>query len=72
MERYLLAFALLGGGSFSFMGAMKNWERFREHRKARFIAGLFGDTGARVFYGGFGLLLCAVGLAILAFGVPQN
>lgn len=59
MDQYIL----IAMGLFSLGGAIANWGWFFNSRRGRFFVGIFGETGARIFYGVLGLIL--IGLAIL-------
>jgi small neutral amino acid transporter SnatA (MarC family) len=64
----VLGILLIAAGLFAIAGAVLNWEWFMNARKARTIVGLFGRTGARVFYVILGLFLCVLS-ALLLTGV---
>ncbi len=51
-------------GTFSVLGAWKNWDWFMNNRRARLVISLLGRTGARWFYALIGLffLISAVAL----------
>ncbi len=51
-------------GTFSVLGAWKNWDWFMNNRRARLVISLFGRTGARWFYALIGLLFL-VGAGVL-------
>ena len=53
---------ILACGLFTLAGGIKNWDWFMSHPKARFMVGLLGRGGARVFY-------TILGLAITVSGV---
>ena len=72
MERYAAVSALLGVGLFSLCAAVKDWDWYMNHRKARFMIGLIGRTGARIFYGTLGGLLCLGGVLVFVFGLPPR
>ena len=71
MEKALFSLLLIGCGLFSLAGAVKNWDWFMEHRKARFMCSLLGRKGARIFYGLLGLIICGGGVAFL-LGAPMS
>jgi hypothetical protein len=57
-------FILVATGLFALCGAGFAWEWFMNHRKARFFVGLFGRTGARIFYALLGTGLVVLGTLI--------
>ena len=61
MEEYLTIIFLAGGGVFTLVAAILDWDWFMNHPKARFFVGLFGRTGTRIFYALLGVFLIAVG-----------
>ena len=71
MDKTLLTLLLIGCGLFSLAGALKDWDWFMEHRKARFMCSLLGRKGARIFYGALGLAVCGGGIAFL-LGAPMT
>lgn len=71
MERYL-PFLLIACGLFSIICALKDWDWFMNHHKARFMAKLLGRTGARAFYVVLGLAICGGGIVFLITGIPAK
>ena len=55
---------LVGIGLFTLCGSAFDWEFFMNARKARFFVGLFGRTGARIFYGALSIMLIAFGILV--------
>jgi len=51
-------------GIFVLAAAALNWSFFMEHRKAQFVVGLIGRSGARVLYGLLGIAFIALGVAV--------
>jgi hypothetical protein len=52
----------VAAGLFSLLAGMMNWDWFMNHPKARFVCGICGRGGARVFY-------VVLGAAFVVFGV---
>ncbi len=52
-------------GVFGICGAVCNWDLFFNSRKAKGIVGVFGRTGARVFYGLLGLAMSVLGVLVI-------
>lgn len=69
MEKFL-PFLIIACGLFSLVCAVKDWDWFMNHRKARFMVGLFGRKGARIFYGALGLFICGMGIVAAVKGLP--
>jgi hypothetical protein len=61
-----LIFFVFAGG-FSIICAVGDYNWFMEHYKARFMVGLLGRNGARVFYGLLGLFVIIIGIALHFF-----
>lgn len=53
-------------GLFSMCGGVFDWDFFMNNRKARFVVGVFGRAGARVFYVLLGLTIIVLGVLIAA------
>jgi len=47
----------IGGGAFTILASIFNWDFFFENRKAKFFIKIFGRKGSRVFYFLLGLML---------------
>ncbi len=62
-----MGFVMIGVGAFSASCAVANFDWFMNHRKARFIARIFGKNGARIFY-----VLLGVGLVGLGVGMEAG
>ncbi len=62
---------LIAGGAFALCGAGFNWDWFMDHPKARFFSGIFGRTGARLFYGLLGVGLVVLG-GLFVIGVIRD
>ncbi|MBK8011073.1 MAG: immunity 17 family protein [Deltaproteobacteria bacterium] len=56
----------IAAGTFSILGAVKNWDFFMNHRKARRLVAVLGRTGARWFYGVLGTALVVAGIVMAA------
>ena len=54
---------LVAAGIFSICGAIFDWDWFINSRKAQIWVTLFGRTGARIFYGILGVIICVIGIA---------
>jgi len=63
-----MGWLLVGAGVFSLAGALFNWQFFMNHRRARLVSKLLGQTGARLFYGVLGMVLAILG-ALAAAGI---
>ncbi len=61
----------LAVGLFSVFGAALNWSLFVNHRKARGLATLIGQTGMRIFYVLLGVALVVLGVLFMT-GVVKN
>ena len=59
-----LVFAAIG--LFAICAAGLDWEWFMNHRKARFLVGVLGRAGARVFYAILGIGLVVLGVLVAA------
>lgn len=59
---------LILAGLFSLAGAVFDWEWFMNSRRARFFTGIFGRDGARIFYGGLGLVIVLAGIYVMVGG----
>jgi hypothetical protein len=70
LRYWLTVVFMLAGGAFALAGAIKNWDWFINHPRARPLVTLAGRTGARVIYGILGGLLMLGGLIWLLVG-PQ-
>ena len=62
---WLIVAFLLGGGAFSLMGGLMDWDFFISNRRARLPLAKFGRKGARIFYGIIGVLLMLGGTGML-------
>ena len=58
-------------GLFSLSGAVFDWEWFMNNRKARPIVGIFGRSGARIFYALLGAAFVTAGM-LMVLGVIQT
>ncbi len=67
-QYWLIVGFLLGGGVFSVLGALKDWDFFMNSRKARPFVRLVGRNGARIFYGVIGTILAVGGALMLLIG----
>ena len=47
----------IGGGAFSILASIFDWDFFFENRKAKFFMKIFGRKGSRIFYSLLGLML---------------
>lgn len=47
----------IGGGFFTILASILNWNFFFESRKAQFFMNILGRTGSRIFYSLLGLFL---------------
>jgi hypothetical protein len=56
---------VIGMGLFSIGGGVFAWPFFMNHRKARFMVGLIGESGARGFYVVLGVVICVVGVVMM-------
>lgn len=52
-------------GSVSLLGALRGYEWFVNHPKARFVARWLTPRGARIFYAVVGIILIIVGTLLL-------
>ena len=64
-ENMLPFLLMIGAGVFTIMGAIMDWNWFMNSRRARFFVGIFGRTGARIFYILLGLFI--IGLAFVSY-----
>ena len=67
-QYWLIVVFTLGGGVFSVVGALQDWDWFMESRKARLLVNLLGRQGTRIFYGVIGTALAAGGAVMLLIG----
>lgn len=58
-------------GAFSIVAAIKDWDFFMNHRKAKLFVKLFGRNGARKFYVLLGSFLVIAG-ALVSLGIIQQ
>ena len=56
-------------GLFVMASAVKNWDWYFNHRRACFIAMIFGRQGARIFYGIIGVVLVLFGVMLTLVGL---
>ena len=66
----LFGLLVIAIGIFSICGAAFDWDFFLNNYKARFFVTILGRTGARMFYGIFGLVIVIVG-ALTTVGVME-
>lgn len=67
----LLGPLLILAGAISIGGAVFNWEWFFHNSKTRMVVTLLGQTGARIFYGIFGIGIFVLGV-FLSLGFFSN
>jgi hypothetical protein len=58
-------------GIFCISASVLDWEWFMGHRKARFLIGIIGRRGARIFYSLLGTVLVVLG-ALTTAGIVQH
>lgn len=58
-------------GAAAFLSGVTNWEPSFRLPKARLLEGQFGRRGSRIFYAAIGLVLIALGAAIIAGFAPN-
>jgi hypothetical protein len=61
----------VAAGLFSICGGVFDWDFYMNNRKARFIVGIFGRSGARIFYVLLGLALVVLG-ALFVAGIIED
>jgi hypothetical protein len=71
MSENWVGWFIIGCGIFGICGGLFQWEFFMNHRKAKFMIGLIGRTGSRVFYVVLGAGLTVAGV-LIALGIVQN
>jgi hypothetical protein len=64
-HRGITTLFLLGGGLFTVVGAVCDFDWFLGHRKARIFVAILGRNGTRVFYALLGGALAGAGAALL-------
>ncbi len=50
------------------MAAIRNWDWYYNTSKAKILTGIIGRTGARIFYGIFGVLFIIGGIYVMFVG----
>lgn len=66
-ENLLAQIFIFGGGLFSIVSSICNFDFFFNSRRARLFVTIFGRNGARVFYILLGAFLIVVGLKVFYF-----
>ncbi|MFS0870578.1 immunity 17 family protein [Paenibacillus xylanilyticus] len=64
----LLALVAIIAGIFSLFGGIKNWDWFMSSWRAAIFVKTIGRQGARVVYGGLGIVLIVIGVLLLMIG----
>lgn len=61
----LFGLVFVAAGVFSICGAWMDWDWFMLSRKSRFMVGLLGRKGARIFYGLLGIVVIVLGVLFI-------